>query len=550
VPDELSTRYGDLLTASYDCVDRLVLNAYFSLAHNPGGFRTWWRRLHGDSDAGLDNAHLVRMAGRFSRRLRAWAAAEGVPVIDCKAGERKHLVAEAYLAEHPQAGPGVFMVLVARALATTWDVQRPKGGVICNLAKKKSFVNHYSFHTIDPEWGHVTVKMAGHPPFGAQVTLNGHEHVACLARAAGLSFAKEGNCFTAVAGPAGLAQSAGTLSQPAAVGRLGQVCDRWTYSACLCFGLDLADQETSRFVYDYAVYQVEHSRNLLFRSGAQMEATFDAIVDRTRRRLDVPALRALSGTHKRPRTGRADLSPRVAAVTEAPKYGLTIFKVHFGALTLKGYTKGEHVLRSEAVCHNTKALRVGRVLDRFPEIVARLAEMLERFCTTLGCVDTTFVPDGILDQLPRSSVTGRTRVGGIDLDKARTSTTLAAVTALAAAPDGSTVADLANKVNAVTATTAYTVRQAAYDLRKLRGHERVEKPGRSRRYHVPAQAARTATALLVLRDQVIAPIIAGVRSPRQGRKPAHWTVVDRGYESLRVGMQSLFADLGITTSAA
>ena len=35
--DELTERYGDLLAGSYDCVDRVVLNAYFSLGHNPGG---------------------------------------------------------------------------------------------------------------------------------------------------------------------------------------------------------------------------------------------------------------------------------------------------------------------------------------------------------------------------------------------------------------------------------------------------------------------------------------------------------------------------------
>jgi hypothetical protein len=52
-------------------------------------------------------------------------------------------------------------------------------------------------------------------------------------------------------------------------------------------------------------------------------------------------------------------------VIETPSHDLTIFKVHFGALTLKGYTKGEHVLRFEAVCHNTRALNTGRVLDRF-----------------------------------------------------------------------------------------------------------------------------------------------------------------------------------------
>ena len=29
----------DLLTGSYDCVDRIVLNAYFRMGHDPGGFR-------------------------------------------------------------------------------------------------------------------------------------------------------------------------------------------------------------------------------------------------------------------------------------------------------------------------------------------------------------------------------------------------------------------------------------------------------------------------------------------------------------------------------
>ena len=49
----------------------------------------------------MDNAHLMRLAGRFARRVRAYAEANGVPVIDCKAGERKHLIAEEYLANHP-----------------------------------------------------------------------------------------------------------------------------------------------------------------------------------------------------------------------------------------------------------------------------------------------------------------------------------------------------------------------------------------------------------------------------------------------------------------
>src|SRR5665809_149519 len=105
--DEFSERYGDLLTGSYDCVDRIVLNAYFSLGHNPGGFRVWWRRWHDGGDEELDNAHLMRLAGRFARRVRAFGKANDIAVIDCGRDERKHRIAKEYLREHT-VGPGVF----------------------------------------------------------------------------------------------------------------------------------------------------------------------------------------------------------------------------------------------------------------------------------------------------------------------------------------------------------------------------------------------------------------------------------------------------------
>ncbi len=67
--------------------------------------------------------------------------------------------------------------------------------------------------------GHLTIKMAGHALFAAQVILNGHEYVAVSAQAAGIGFVKEGNCFTGTTDPTGLAQIADTLSQDAARGK-------------------------------------------------------------------------------------------------------------------------------------------------------------------------------------------------------------------------------------------------------------------------------------------------------------------------------------------
>jgi hypothetical protein len=73
--------------------------------------------------------------------------------------------------------------------------------------------------------------MSGHPPFGAQVILNGHEYVASQARRAGVEFTKQENCFTSVSNATGLAKIADTLTEKETAGRLRQLCDRWIYGS-------------------------------------------------------------------------------------------------------------------------------------------------------------------------------------------------------------------------------------------------------------------------------------------------------------------------------
>ena len=89
----------------------------------------------------------------------------------------------------------------------------------------------------------------------------------------------------------------------------------------------------------------------------------------------------------------------------------------------------------------------------------------------------------------------------------------------------------------------------AYDLRKLRGNQLVDKPARTRRHRVPAPAARTIAALLTVRDQVIAPILAGIRSPRMGRKPKAGTRSTAITNSSAAYRQTPLDDLALTTPA-
>jgi hypothetical protein len=72
---------------------------------------------------------------------------------------------------------------------------------------------------------------------------------------------------------------------------------------------------------------------------------------------------------------RLTTEPALALVIETPAWDLTVFQVHTGLLMLKAYSKAEHLLRFEAIAHNTRQLGCGRVPEKFPEIIARLARM-------------------------------------------------------------------------------------------------------------------------------------------------------------------------------
>jgi hypothetical protein len=191
---------------------------------------------------------------------------------------------------------GSFLVLVGRAQAPVWHVSTKH-----HTEKKKPmpYVNHYSFHILDPDWGHITIKISGHPPSPAQIILNGHEYVACQARKVGIAFIKRGNCFTHISDHAALAKIAETLSEQRTIGRLSQLCDRCIYSPCLCFAPDLEEQKLSRLHYQYSNYQIEYSRNLIFDVGR--DQVFQTLIDRSRVLLDIKAIKIILGYKRRPK---------------------------------------------------------------------------------------------------------------------------------------------------------------------------------------------------------------------------------------------------------
>ena len=186
------------------------------------------------------------------------------------------------------------------------------------------------------------------------------------------------------------------------------------------------------------------------------------------------------------------------------------------------------MLRCEAIAHNTKALRCGRSLPKFPQLVAELEQILQRFLDALDCVDSAFIADDSFETLSQPGSVDQKRVAGIDLNRPRMRAVMEAVLALAASPQGFSSSALAAKVREILGFSpeAYKPRHAAYDLKKLRGKNWVRTIGKSRSYETLPEGLRAMTALLVLREKVIKPVLAGTKPRGSHPEPSRETPLD------------------------
>ena len=81
-------------------------------------------------------------------------------------------------------------------------------------------------------------------------------------------------------------------------------------------------------------------------------------------------------------------------------------------------------------------------------------------------------------------------------------------------------------------------------MKKFRGKQMVVRIGKSRRYEASPEALRSLSALLMLQEKVMKPVLASVTQPDVESEPAHATVLDQRYETLRTNMLATLRELG------
>jgi hypothetical protein len=276
-----------------------------------------------------------------------------------------------------------------------------------------------------------------------------------------------------------------------------------------------------------------------------MGKVVEALVDRNRRRMDVKRLRTILGRKNRPHH-RKKKTAHWQVTVERPAYDLTIFKIHCGNVALKIYTKGERVLRAEAMASDTRELRCGRDIGQFATAATKLKDILERFLKALSCGDRCFVSRDVLQDLSAPTKIGETRVSGIDMNSSRMRKVTRALLALSVMPGGFTSSQVAKHVREQKGdgSSSYGLRQASYDRRKLQAKGFVARSRGGRRYRMIPEELRKISAVVLLRDQVLAPLLASVSAHTQIQPLVGAILLDRLHEQLRGTMREVLCHLG------
>jgi hypothetical protein len=201
------------------------------------------------------------------------------------------------------------------------------------------------------------------------------------------------------------------------------------------------------------------------------------------------------------------------------------------------------------VAHNVKDLRSGKVLDKLPDLLKRMREMLVRFLGTVQAAHVAFPDKGAFGRWSKPTQHGTRRLAGIDLNKARNRQVVDAVVVLSTRPGGFTLAQVAEAVQQRAGRSLKTssVAMPPTDLAKLKGKKLVHRVKRSRRYRADPSGVRAMCAYLILRDKVIKPPLAGVGRPFR-RPPKNQTPVDQRYVRLREELNRTFETIGLAAA--
>jgi hypothetical protein len=490
-----------------ECVDRLYLNAYVPTLQVGGQVV---RFLTGHLGNPVPSPTLfARIGNRFRREVRAFAAAERIPILHLRKpdrsrwDDRKLDHVRPYLERAEREGRfGVVAIVAAQEFQWVCDArnrsQKP-GFANFDFGKAERRVSVYYFYVYDREFGPGFIKICSYFPYPAKVWVNGHEWAKRQAERAGIPFSALSNGFASCEQP----QRLQALCDRFGPGDVQAFFDRWL--AVIPTPFTAADRAAG-YWWELSMRQVEVSRTLVFDDPRRARGFFESLVS-DNIGIGRPEEVAIVFARQVRRTTREPFRTRVFSPGSEVK-----IEFRYKRSRVKQYLKDGRALRIEAVINKPADLGVLARLQHLPELVAKARRVNQRLLMIERAGQGCAIGSALFERIHQPYNSEGQRTGAFRFGDPRAMALAGALCTLLHAVTGFSNKSLRGHVAGLLGRE-YSPSQMSYDLRRLRLHGLIRRLPRSNTYLLTGEGIRVAVFYSKLQSRLLRPLLAAHHPP-------------------------------------
>jgi len=338
---DLVSRYAGELVGSLRCFDRVIMHGTLIDVAHPGAL------LVSMQAAGFKPRDLARFGQPITAQVRdhviGLARANGleIEVVTRKNFRQEDRVA-AILKERG-THPGLVHIFAVKESATVYDTRQARADGYAKVIARRGACIHYYLYWMDPLLGLIHVRVPTWLPLRLQVYFNGHSWLACQLKGAGLNYQLTDNAFSQCADWKRAQELAEALDPRDLHEKLRELTR-------LCCPVTVT---SGRFPngYHWCLTQVEYAQDLVFKNQASVDQLFEELARQALLAIQAEDVARFLG--KRLPLGH---DTQVTSHLGRRHAGLRL-KHSFGPASVKLYNKPGGILRLEMTTYDVSFFR-------------------------------------------------------------------------------------------------------------------------------------------------------------------------------------------------
>ena len=492
--------FGSLLALVYHCFDRVVIQGYLPLLTRPEHIVHFFRDVHAIYP--ITKEALAKRTQEYQKWVEAFARNHRIPLQWPEKGiKNEDLVRPYCLSMERRRRFGVYFILKSmepsptfRSLLPRFPTQDPDYRL---LKRKWSRYTHYYFYIRDEVLGPMIVCVGSFLPFQTRYWINGHSFIAGELQRQGVRFRKDDNAFLWVADPQALQAAAHRLSPEIIRQRL----DHWTFVLGPKFSQK--DRAAINLQRHYSLNQIEYCRNFIFRRNFPIHQLFERSGELGVFRLSADKIAQIFGIRKHKR-----LRGKLHSMLEKLDHGHHVLRLYCQSSLARLYEKFSTFLRLEICVNRMKDLGLNKGLENLTSLRSRLVATTDRLAGFQAEMLNVHVDFPLFQRLALPISVGGSKIAGIKIHDTRMLRLMEVLLHAGPQLHGWRTAHIHQAILQAfdLSPQAYSLTQLRYDLRKMKAHGLLQRPGRPYCYRLTEKGIRVAALFVLFHKRVCGPL--------------------------------------------